>query len=151
MREGLSDDGMAGALLDEPAVDHQVWDQGRDTGAGSVPDEMPDPGPDWPPEAIPVFLWPEEILRQALRGAPGPRLARVVAEAIDLAGNLDPDHDTHAGPLADLSDDTLGDLMVACARMQSWSAGLQARIVAERAARESHPLAHNSLVGQVTS
>ena len=40
--------------------------------------------------------------------------------------------------------------MVAFGRLQSWSAGLQARVVAERAARESHPLAHNSLVGQVT-
>ncbi|MGI5186815.1 HNH endonuclease [Promicromonospora sp. CA-289599] len=162
MREGLSDDGMAGALLDEPAVDHQAWDQGADTGVGSGPDEMPDPGPDWPPDTIPVFLWPEEVLRQALRGAPGPRLARVVAEAIDLAGNLGPHPEAHAdpgvpgdalgtGPLADLSDDALGDLMIASGRLQSWSAGIQARVLAERSTRESHPLAHNSLVGQVTN
>ncbi|MFC8800503.1 HNH endonuclease [Promicromonospora sp. NPDC057138] len=142
-------------------------EHGSDTGVASGPasapdtaaDWLPDVPPDWPPDAVPVFLWPQEILRQALRDVPGPRLARVVAEAIDLAGDLDPDPDhgvvagsgvSGSGVLADLSDDTLGDVMVACGRLQSWAAGVQARVVAERAGRESHPLAHNSLVGQVT-
>ncbi|MFI2364745.1 HNH endonuclease [Promicromonospora sp. NPDC019610] len=53
--------------------------------------------------------------------------------------------------LAELSDDALADLMSACARLQSWAAGVQALAVAERAARETSPLAHSSLVGQVTA
>ncbi|WP_129785110.1 DUF222 domain-containing protein [Promicromonospora panici] len=164
MSEKLPDDDLAGSLLDDPAVDHQARGEGPWAGAVSGPDEMPEPGPEWPPDAVPVFLWPEETLRQALTGAPGPWLARVVAEAIDLAGNLAPDHLGHpaapddlgsdglgSGVLDGMSDDALGDLMVACGRLQSWAAGIQARVVAERAARESHPLAHSSLVGQVTS
>jgi hypothetical protein len=127
--------------------------------------------PDWPPDALPVVLWPEDLLREALSGAPGVRLARVVAEAIDLDGNLDGglvgglDRNVDGGvPVAGgsgaaagadalrcLSDDALGDLVAACGRLQSWAAGVQARVVAERAGRETHPLAHNSLVGQVTS
>lgn len=81
MNDGQLDHGMAGALLDDPA-----WSE-------TVPSDTPDPGPEWPPDVVPVFLWPQETLQLALRDAPGPRLARVVAEAIDLAGNLDPDHD----------------------------------------------------------
>lgn len=156
-------DGGSRASGDEAVSDDAPFDDvtpAWDTDASAAPDGPPGgPPPDWPPDVVPVFLWPEETLRQALRDVPGPRLARVVAEAIDLAGNLDPDHlDDHhdpglpgAGPMADLSDDALGDLMIAFGRLQSWSAGLQTRVVAERAARESHPLAHNSLVGQVTS
>ncbi|MFC4626879.1 HNH endonuclease [Promicromonospora alba] len=99
------------------------------------------PPPDWPPDVVPIVLWPVETLRTALSGAPGVQVARVVAEVTDLENGL----------LGDLSDDALGDLVMALGRLQSWSAGLQARVVAERAARETHPLAHSSLVGQVTS
>ncbi|MFD2024954.1 HNH endonuclease signature motif containing protein [Promicromonospora aerolata] len=98
--------------------------------------------PDWPPDSVPVVLWPEDVLRQALAQVRGVRLARVVAEAVDLGGE--------SGALGGLSDDALGDLMVACGRLQSWAAGVQAHVVAERAARESHVLAHGSLIGQVT-
>jgi hypothetical protein len=42
-------------------------------------------------------------------------------------------------------------MVAACGHLQSWAAGVQARVVAERAARETDPLAHGSLVGQVTS
>ncbi len=109
---------------------------------GVVPTVPADGMPDWPPDVIPVALWPETTLRDALAlGVPGAGLARVVAETTD------PD----AGLLGDLSDDALGDLVVASGRLQSWAAGLQARVVAERAARETNPLAHGSLVGQVTS
>jgi hypothetical protein len=109
-----------------------------------------DAGLDRPPAGVPVALWPEEILREALTDLPGPGLARVVEEAVDLAGNLDLDHGRDVGVLGGLSDDALGDLAVACGRLQSWAAGVQARVVAERAGRETHPLAHSSLVGQVT-
>ncbi|MFD2024871.1 HNH endonuclease signature motif containing protein [Promicromonospora aerolata] len=102
-------------------------------------------GLDWPPSVVPVVLCPVEILQQALAGAPGAQLARVVADATDRATELDPDL------LAELPDDALADLATACGRLQSWAAGLQARVVAERAARETNPLAHASLVGQVTS
>ncbi len=99
---------------------------------GVVPTVPADGMPDWPPDVIPVALWPETTLRDALAlGVPGAGLARVVAETTD------PD----AGLLADLSDDALGDLVVASGRLQSWAAGLQARVVAERAARETNPLA----------
>ena len=92
----VSDDAVPPGVSFEAVPPDDVWFE------GAVPawetDEMPDPGPDWPPDVVPVFLWPEEILRQALRDAPGPRLARVVAEAIDLAGNLDPDPGADTGP-----------------------------------------------------
>lgn len=101
-------------------------------------------GPDWPPSALPVALWPVETLRLALSDAPGAQLARVVSEVMDRATELDPDLP------AELPDDALADLATACGRLQSWAAGLQARVVAERAARETSPLAHSSLVGQVT-
>ncbi|MFJ3406616.1 HNH endonuclease [Promicromonospora sp. NPDC090134] len=96
--------------------------------------------PAWTPDAVPVSAWPVDRLRAALTGAVGAELARVVAEATD------PD----AGLLSDLPDDALGDLVVACGRLQSWAAGLQARTVGERAGRETSPLAHSSLVAQVT-
>ncbi|MCP2281812.1 hypothetical protein APR04_000707, partial [Promicromonospora umidemergens] len=116
-----------------------------DLAGGPPPDFEPSAGPDWPPSVVPVILWPVEVLQQALTGAPGAQLARIVAEATDRATEMDPDL------LADLPDDALGDLVTACGRLQSWAAGVQARVVAERAARESHALAHASLVGQVTS
>ena len=162
-------DAVRGWVTDQRAGQEPQSETGTGIGTGPVPE--PDSGlgfpPGWPPDAVPVFLWPQETLQQALTGAPGPWLARVVAEAIDLAGHLDPGHldpgrldggrdlhadadlDAGAGVLGGLSDDTLGDLMVACGRLQSWAAGIQARVVAERAGRESHPLAHSSLVGQV--
>jgi hypothetical protein len=98
-------------------------------------------GSGWPLNGVPVALWPVDLLRQALAAKPGAELARVVAEASDVDVRL----------LADLPDDALGDLVVASGRLQSWAAGVQARAVAERAARETNPLAHGSLVGQVTS
>jgi hypothetical protein len=114
----------------------------HDVSAGLDP--APGAGLDWPPDrppdAVPVVLWPVEVLRAALSGVPGAGLARVVAEV------MGPD----TGVLPDLPDDALGDLVTAAGRLQSWAAGVQALVVAERAARESHPLAHNSLVGQVT-
>ncbi|MCP2286153.1 hypothetical protein APR04_005089, partial [Promicromonospora umidemergens] len=134
-----------------------------DAGSGRGPGAGPGFPPDWPPSVVPVVLWPEDVLREALRGVPGVRLARVVSEGIDLDGSLDrgvptgrdPDVDAGAGSgsgvLGELSDDALGDLVTACGRLHSWAAGVQARVVAERAARESHALAHASLVGQVTS
>jgi hypothetical protein len=170
MYEGPFDAGMPGVIPD----------------AGlpvEMPSEMPpDPGmvPDWPPEVVPVAFWPEDVLRRALQDTPGVRLARVVAEALDVDGNLEvgmptntstaphlgagaeegegAGSDTAAGGgvglgfsvLGDLSDEALADVVVACGRLQSWVAGVQARVVAERAGRESHPLAHSSLVGQVT-
>ncbi|WP_084800603.1 HNH endonuclease, partial [Promicromonospora kroppenstedtii] len=119
----------------------------------------------------PVVLWPEEVLREALAEAPGAELARVVSEVTGLgAGRLGGADSALAGgpgagsgpglttvsedgsgPLAGLSDDMLGDLASACARLQSWAAGVQAVAVAERAGRETSPLAHASLVGQVTA
>lgn len=147
---------------------------------------VPGSGSGRPPAGVPVALWPEESLREVLRGVPGVGLARVVADAIDLDDNLGcgPGGSLHgdlvgglsgsdgidaaagagadsgpgpgaasgpgSGVLDELSDDALGDLVVACGRLQSWAAGVQARVVAERAGRESHALAHNSLVGQVT-
>jgi hypothetical protein len=126
-------------LLEDARFDAARDDAGFDD--ARLQDAWPEAGPGWPPDAVPVALWPEPALRAALSGAPGVGLARVVAEACD----------PYTGVLGDLSDDALGDLMVASGRLQSWSAGLQARIVAERAGRESHPLAHNSLVGQVTT
>jgi hypothetical protein len=175
MYEGLFDDRMPGEHPDTaPPVE--------------VPRDMPEvpPGmsedfaPDWPPEVVPVAFWPEDVLRRALQDTPGVRLARVVAEALDVDGNLEvgmptntstaphlgagaeegegAGSDTAAGGgvglgfsvLGDLSDEALADVVVACGRLQSWVAGVQARVVAERAGRESHPLAHSSLVGQVT-
>ncbi|GHH66863.1 HNH endonuclease signature motif containing protein [Promicromonospora soli] len=115
-------------------------DRAPDEEAVPFGEREPSGGPDWPPDVVPVVLWPVDLLRQALSGAPGAQLARVVADAVDV----------DAGLLADLPDDALGDLSVACRRMQSWAAGIQARVVAERASRESSPLAHASLVGQVT-
>ena len=112
-------------------------DVAPDSLLGSAPEEAPSR----PPEGVPAALWPVEVLQQALSGAPGARLARVVAE---VSG---PDADL----LTDLSDDALGDLVSACGRLQSWAAAVQARAVAQRAARETHPLAHSSLVGQVTT
>ncbi|MDR7385674.1 HNH endonuclease signature motif containing protein [Promicromonospora iranensis] len=169
MHEGPFEDRVSGALLDEGAPVNTPPDMPPDW----LPDMPPDMPPGWPPDAVPVVLWPEDFLRLALSGAPGVRLARVVAEAIDLDGNLDggldggvlvaedsgvapapapaPGAGAGSGALAQLSDDALGDLVAACGRLQSWAAGMQARVVAERAGRETHPLAHNSLVGQVTS
>ncbi|PUB27059.1 uncharacterized protein DUF222 [Promicromonospora sp. AC04] len=159
MREALSDDVMPDRAPVDEAIPFGEWEApaGPDW-SPEVPawlDSMPevpvwlDSMPDWPPEVVPVVLWPVETLRQALSGMPGAQLARVVAEAVGIGPGTGatPDGDL----LQDLPDDALGDLMVASGRLQSWAAGLQARIVAERAARESHPLAHNSLVGQVTS
>jgi hypothetical protein len=146
----------------------RAWATVEQTGKDSAPDADPGTGaglpPDMPPDGVPVVFWPENVLREALRGAPGPPLARVVAEAIDVDGNLDRDmpveHDTglssgvaaasSSDVLGGLPDDALGDLVTACGRLQSWAAGLQARVVAERATRESHALAHGSLVAQVT-
>lgn len=120
------------------------WDHVR-AGSATLDDELSGHDfPDWPPSVVPVALWPVETLRQALSDAPGVRLARVVTDVMDRATELDPDL------LAELPDDALGDLVTACGRLQSWAAGLQARVVAERATRETSPLAHNSLVGQVT-
>jgi len=109
----------------------------------TLPQDPLPPGdePFWVPDAVPVALWSEADLRAALGGTPGPALARVVAELTD----------PHAEALDSLADDVLGDLATACDHLQSWAAGMQARVVAERAARESHPLAHSSLVGMVTS
>jgi len=126
MYAGWSDGGPDGGMVDA-FPDDRVVDVG-------VP-------PDWPPDVIPVALWSETALRDALAsGVPGVGLARVVAEATGPDAEL----------LGGLSDDALGDLVVACGRLRSWAAGVQARVVAERAARETHPLAHSSLVGQVT-
>src|SRR5690606_25433916 len=75
----------------------------------------------------------------------------LVADAVDLEGHaLDGADGAGSGMLADLPDDALADLVVACGRVQSWAAGVQSHVVAERAARESHPLAHSSLVAQVS-
>ncbi|MEU4365210.1 hypothetical protein AB0F40_25110, partial [Promicromonospora sp. NPDC023987] len=128
MREGMHDDGVAGELLDDPFRD-DGWRSPHDV----APDDLADAvGPDWPPDAVPIALWPVETLRRALTEAPGAQLARVVAEATDRATEMDPDL------LADLPDDALGDLVTACGRLQSWAAGVQARVVAERSARETH-------------
>lgn len=183
MYEGLFDDRMPGASP------HAVPPVEMPSDLQDMPSEMPsdvpfvmseDFAPDWPPEVVPVAFWPEDVLRRALQQAPGVRLARVVAEALDVDGNLEVGTPTSTAPhvregecadegegagsdaaaaggmgvgfsvLADLSDEALADVVVACGRLQSWVAGVRARVVAERAARESHPLAHNSLVGQVT-
>ncbi|GHH78946.1 hypothetical protein GCM10017772_43630 [Promicromonospora soli] len=149
------------AWLDDAWFRNAMWVEEPDPSVG--PDSGPGVGLDRPPAGVPVVLWPETVLREALRGVPGVGLARVVAEAIDLDGNLDdapgggPDDgggdcagDRGSDVLGDLSDDALGDLVVAAGRLQSWATGMQALVVAERAARETHPLAHNSLVGQVT-
>lgn len=163
MCEGLFDDRMPGAHPDAVPPVEMLRDMPE------IPPDMPkDFGPDWPPEVVPVAFWPEGVLRRALQQAPGVHLARVVAEAVDVDGNLEigvpvaADAGAGTGPttgggagvgfavLADLSDEALADVVVACGRLQSWVAGVQARVVAERAARESHPLAHSSLVGQVT-
>ncbi|WP_242504594.1 DUF222 domain-containing protein [Promicromonospora panici] len=164
MYQALSDDGRVGALLDagtphDGIPGELVMHDGRlvrlvpDDAVPDVPDDvlpydvMPDcppdetGAPDWPPDVVPVVFWPVELLRQALASAPGTRLAQVVADVVD----------EDAGLVADLPDDALGDLSVACGRLQSWAAGVQAQVVAERARRETHPLAHSSLVGQVTA
>lgn len=139
---------------------------------GGVPaHERPD-GPRYDGRgAAPVALWPVEALREALAGAPGGELAWVVAEytgvgsapraaagtglavgpAAGLAAVADGEPAEGSAVLAALSDDVLGELVGACARLQSWAAGVQAQAVAERAARETSPLAHDSLVGQVTA
>ncbi|MGI5191300.1 HNH endonuclease signature motif containing protein [Promicromonospora sp. CA-289599] len=145
MRDGVMP---GGAPVDE-AIPFGDWD------AFAGPDRLPEmPGwldsmPDWPPDTLPVALWPVEALRAALSDMPGAELARVVAEAVGVGvgASAVPDED----PLEDLPDGALGDLVAACGRLQSWAAGVQARVVAERAARETNPLAHSSLVGQVTS
>jgi len=146
MRTGRNYVVTALATLDDDVVADPPPMVEPDTPVGwpEPPDMAVDAGPDWPPSVVPVVLWPVEILQRALSGAPGARLARVVAEATDRPTELDPDLP------AELPDDALADLAAACGRLQSWAAGLQARVVAERAARESNPLAHRSLVGQVT-
>lgn len=126
---GQNYEGMSHALLDDDDVFAELVRL----------DELED-RPDWPSEAVPVALWPVEHLHAALTSAIGIKLAHVVAEATDPDAEL----------LAELPDDALGDLMIACGRLQSWAAGLQARTVAERASRETSPLAHSSLVAQVT-
>ncbi|MFJ3408336.1 HNH endonuclease [Promicromonospora sp. NPDC090134] len=96
-----------------------------------------------PGAPVELERWPVE----ALAGTPGAELAWVVE------GYTGPGAAAEAGstPLAALSDDLLGELVGACARLQSWAAGVQARAVGERVACESSPLAHDSLVGQVTA
>ncbi|MEU4385954.1 HNH endonuclease signature motif containing protein [Promicromonospora sp. NPDC023805] len=149
MRETLSDDAVLDGVPVDEAIPFGAWE------APAGPDWSPevpawlDSMPDWPPDALPVALWPLETLRAALRGAPGAELARVVAEAVGIGvgASAVPDED----PLEDLPDGALGDMVAACGHLQSWAAGVQARVVAERAARETNPLAHSSLVGQVTS
>lgn len=136
---------------------------------GCLPDDL-SAMPDLPPADLPVVLWPTAMLRTALAGRPGVGLARVVSEAIDLDGDLGnrPDRDGNGGELggahggddlrgdhggdvlSELSGEVLGDLAIACGRLQAWAAGVQARVVAERAARDSHPLAHSSVVAQVS-
>ncbi|MFE7503933.1 HNH endonuclease [Promicromonospora sp. NPDC057488] len=128
MDNGQNYEGMSHALLDDDVFAELVR-----------LDELED-RPVWPSDAVPVALWPVEHLRAALTRAIGIRLAQVVAEATDPNAEL----------LAELPDDALGDLVIACGRLQSWAAGLQARAVAERASRETGPLAHSSLVAQVT-
>lgn len=128
MDNGRNYEGVSHVLLDDDAFAELVR-----------LDELED-RPHWPSEAVPVALWPVESLRSALTSAIGLKLAQVVAEATDPDAEL----------LAELPDDALGDLMIACGRLQSWAAGLQARTVAERASRETGPLAHSSLVAQVT-
>src|SRR5687767_12678814 len=158
MYEGPFDDRTPGAYPDAvPPVE-------MPSDLQEMPPAMPsdiseDFGPDWPPEVVPVAFWPEDVLRRALQEAPGKRLARVVAEAVDVDGNLeigmpvaagpdlDPDPGAGTGPaagggagvgfsaLAELSDEALADVVVACGRLQSWVAGVQARVVAERAGR----------------
>ncbi|MFD6445384.1 HNH endonuclease, partial [Promicromonospora sp. NPDC060204] len=93
-----------------------------------------------PGASVELERWPVE----ALSGAPGAELAWVVE------GYTGPGAAAEAGSalLGGLSDDLLGELAGACARLQSWAAGVQALVVGERAAREASPLAHNSLVGQ---
>ncbi|MEU4363172.1 hypothetical protein AB0F40_14705, partial [Promicromonospora sp. NPDC023987] len=119
-------------------------ESGMGPGAGLPPDALEDLPPDsvsgWPPDGVPVVFWPEDVLREAVRGLPGARLARVVAEAVDVDGDLDHGGGQDSGlpgsrAMADLSDDALGDLVTACGRLQSWAAGVQARVVAERSAR----------------
>lgn len=170
LEEGVSP---GGSFWDEPF--DEAWYRNM-TPSMDLDTTMPGP-----PVGVPVVLWPEDVLRGALRGVPGAGLARMVAEAIDLDDNLHsgapgpvstggrPDvvpggtgiasggdrdegaggHAVAADRLGELSDDALGELAAACGRLQSWAAGVQARVVAERAARETHPLAHSSLVGQV--
>ncbi|MFI2365080.1 HNH endonuclease [Promicromonospora sp. NPDC019610] len=118
---------MGRALLEDEVSPEQVVGEGL---------------PAWSPDAVSVesSAWSVDRIRAALTGAVGAELARVVDE---LTG-------PEAGLLSDLPDDTLGDLVVACGRLQSWAAGLQARTVGERASRETSPLAHSSLVAQVT-
>lgn len=128
MDNGQNYEDMSHALLDEDVFAELVR-----------LDELED-RPVWPSDAVPVALWPVDQLRAALTSAIGIRLARVVGEATDPDAEL----------LAELPDDALGDLVIACGRLQSWAAGLQARTVAERASRETSPLAHSSLVAQVT-
>ena len=166
MRAALSEDGKGGTLLnarfpEDDVPGELVMRDGLlvrlvpDEAVPAVPDELmpydvlPDvmefgegahpTGPDWPPDTVPVVLWPVALLRQALADAPGAQLAQVVADVVDA--------DT--GVLPDLPADALRDLSVACSRMQAWAAGVQARVMAERAGRETSPLAHASLVGQV--
>ena len=138
-------DGMEVRVVPYEEVPAWVLNAPPDSWPSVAPDGLlgsaPEDAPVRPPEGVPVALWPVEVLQQALSGAPGAGLARVVA------GVSGPETDL----LADLSDDALGDLVSACGRLQSWAAGVQARAVAQRAARETHPLAHNSLVGQVTT
>jgi hypothetical protein len=165
MYGGLFDDRMPGAYPDAAPPVEML--SGLPDGRPEVPPDMSEGFvPDWPPEVVPVAFWPEDVLRRALQDAPGARLVRVVAEALDVDGNLEvgmpvaADQDPAAGVgtggglgfsvLADLSDEALADVVVACGRLQSWVAGVQARVVAERGSRETHVLAHNSLVGQVT-
>ncbi|WP_423464492.1 HNH endonuclease [Promicromonospora sp. MS192] len=148
-------------MAEEPSASASCADAPAGLAPGGTADAGLDHGPDLPPDDMPVVLWPTAVLREALARRPGVRLARVVTEAVDLDGELDarrggPGDSSGGHPdggsavLSDLPDDLLGDLVVACGRLQSWAAGVQAVVVAERAARESHPLAHSSLVAQVS-
>lgn len=125
MDDGRKYRAMGRALLEDEVLPGKVMGEGLQASA---------------PDAVPVSAWPVDRLRAALTGAVGAELARVVGEITD----------PEAGLLPDLSDDALGDLVVACGRLQSWAAGLQALAVGERASRETSPLAHSSLVAQVT-
>ncbi|MFJ3404848.1 HNH endonuclease [Promicromonospora sp. NPDC090134] len=165
----MPDDAWLAALFAEGDALFGARDERCTLGVPAVPDRF-DMAPDDALTHGAVALWPVEVLREALAGAPGVELAHVVAEytglgaaprraagvartvgsAVAAAGGR-PVPEAGSDPLAALSDDLLGELVGACARLQSWAAGVQARAVGERVACESSPLAHDSLVGQVTA
>lgn len=103
MYEELLDDRMAGEYPDAVAPVEMPRDLQEAPSA-----TPPDPGmvPDWPPEVVPVAFWPEDVLRRALQDAPGARLARVVAEALDVDGNLEIGMPVAADPDSDSDSDS---------------------------------------------